>query len=316
MVNDFDYLDDGSGVNNYYNNSDCSWLIQPTNATSITLSFDEFNLEEPSSDGNTIYDAIEVYDGTDTTGILLGRFTGSNIPNSVTSSGGSMFIHFFSDFSVNDSGWSAYYTTITNTYCNANTTLITSSGSFNDGSGVNQYGNNSDCKWLIQPTGATSITLNFVSFDTEQNYDGVIVYDGVDTSATQLGLFTGSTIPSPVTSTGGSMLVWFLSDEIIRDVGFSANYSSTSTGIEENSIASTLSIYPNPNNGNFTLQSFNNIPYSINIYNPLGENIYEQKNILSSLIEIDLSKQANGIYFIQIRSEKESFNKKIIINKN
>ena len=50
-------------------------------------------------------------------------------------------------------------------YCNATTTLTSSSDSFDDGSGINNYANNSDCKWIIQPTGATSVTLNFNSID-------------------------------------------------------------------------------------------------------------------------------------------------------
>jgi hypothetical protein len=40
------------------------------------------------------------------------------------------------------------------------------------------YANNAKCSWLIAPPGAQSITLEFSSFDTEENYDFVHVYDG------------------------------------------------------------------------------------------------------------------------------------------
>ena len=40
------------------------------------------------------------------------------------------------------------------------------------------YADNAKCSWLIAPPGAQSITLEFSSFDTEEDYDSVYVYDG------------------------------------------------------------------------------------------------------------------------------------------
>ena len=40
------------------------------------------------------------------------------------------------------------------------------------------YADNAECSWLIAPPGAQSITLEFSSFDTEEDYDFVHVYDG------------------------------------------------------------------------------------------------------------------------------------------
>jgi len=220
LTSDAGIFDDGSDTSDYYNNSNCSWLIQPLGATSITLYFLSFNTE-------LNYDFVNVYDGTNSSATLIGSYSGATLPNSVASTGGNMFVEFISDYIVTASGWEAYYIATFPSYCSGTNTLTATSGSFSDGSGANVYGNDADCKWLIQPPGATSITLLFSAFDTELNYDGVIVYDGVDTSATQLGLFTGSTIPSSVTSTGGSLLVWFLSDESVRLNGWDANYTST-----------------------------------------------------------------------------------------
>ena len=72
-------------------------------------------------------------------------------------------------------------------YCSGTTTLNASSGSFDDGSGANNYDNNSNCQWLIQPA-ASSITLSFSAFDLESN-DQVTIYDGDNTSAPILGTF-------------------------------------------------------------------------------------------------------------------------------
>jgi Zn-dependent metalloprotease len=224
---DWGTISDGSGANNYCNNTNCEWLIQPPQATSVTLDFTEFDLEPASSDGQIIYDAVEVYDGTNSNAPLLGTFTGNNLPPSITSSSGSMFVRFYSDIEVNGLGWEAIYTSTQNGYCSDTTTLTAPNGTFSDGSNTDQYANNSACSWLIQPPNSSFISLTFSSFDTEQGYDGVVIYDGIDNAAPILGQFSGSTIPSPVTSTGGSLFVEFLSDPSVRGDGWTANYSSS-----------------------------------------------------------------------------------------
>ena len=225
-------ISDGSGANNYCNNMNCSWLIQPPQAQKVTFNFTAFNLESASTDGKSIFDAVEIYDGINDSAPLLGRFTGSTIPNAVSSTGGSLYVKFYSDNELNYSGWSGYYTSTQTPYCDGvATTLTTATGTFSDGSGADKYANNSNCAWLIQPTNAKSVTLNFTAFETELNYDGVIVYDGSNNTAPVLGRFTGTTLPPAVTSTTGSMYVEFLSDEALRANGWSANYTSTKPSI-------------------------------------------------------------------------------------
>ena len=225
-------ISDGSRANKYCNNMNCSWLIQPPQAKTVTFNFNEFKLQNPSADGKSIYDAVEIYDGTNDTAPLLGRFTGSTLPKPVTSSGSSLFIKFYTDYEINFQGWSGYYTSTQVPYCNGvATTLTTASGTLSDGSGTDKYANNSNCAWLIQPTNAKTVTLNFTEFDTELNSDWVIIYDGSNNTAPVLGKFSGSTLPTSVTSTTGNMYVVFLSDEGIRANGWSANYTSTKPSI-------------------------------------------------------------------------------------
>jgi len=65
----------------------------------------------------------------------------------------------------------------------------------------------------------------------------------------------------------------------------------------------TISVYPNPSSGLFTIKSEKEIS-SIEILNVLGENIYSASNTLHlKSHEIDLSKQPKGIYFYNLRSE-------------
>jgi Zn-dependent metalloprotease len=315
-TSDYATFTDGSGGNNYCNNQDCKWLIQPPQATSVTLNFTSFELEDASPDGQTIYDAVEVYDGTTTSATLLGRFTGSNLPPAITSSGGSMLVRFISDLEENKQGFSAYYTSTQNPYCTGTTTTLTAqSGTFADGSASNNYANNTSCSWLIQPTNATAITLSFSAFNTELNYDGVIVYDGANNTAPVLGQFSGTSIPNSVTSTGGSMYVEFLSDPAVRGQGWTANYTSTiTTGIDEALLKANFNFYPNPTDGIFTVNSGFENPATIEIFDILGKQVLSTFQINKGANQIDASELSKGIYMIKFKIGDGYHSERLVIN--
>lgn len=311
---DYGTISDGSGTNNYCNNSNCSWLIQPPNATSITLNFTAFDLEQASVDGITIYDVVEVYDGTSSSATLLNKFFGNNIPPAVTSTSGSMFIKFTSSISGTYQGWSAYYTSTQNSYCNSSTSTLTASiGTITDGSGIDKYANNTECSWLIQPVNANSVTLNFTSFDTELNYDGVIVFNGANSSAPVLGQYTGTTLPPSVTSSGGSMYVLFLSDEALRSNGWSANYSSTVLNNNDFELTNGLKIYPNPTSTKvfFDNSSFNY--KNVSIYNYLGQEVAKLEfTSISNNQEINMSGLSTGVYNLKFSNNEISQSVKVL----
>ncbi len=65
----------------------------------------------------------------------------------------------------------------------------------------------------------------------------------------------------------------------------------------------SFNIFPNPNNGIFTLNLKNISPgEKIEVYNSMGE-IVSTKNILSDNTTIDISNEASGIYFYRIISK-------------
>lgn len=307
---------DGSGSNNYCNNLDCRWLIQPPQATSVTLNFTAFDLEDASPDGQTIYDAIEVYNGTTTAAPLLGRYTGSNLPPAISSTGGSMLVRFISDIEVTKQGFTANYTSTQNPYCSGTTTNLTAqSGTFADGSASNNYANNTSCSWLIQPTNASAITLSFSAFNTELNNDGVIVYDGANNTAPVLGQFSGTSIPSSVTSTGGSMYVEFLSNPSVRGQGWTANYTSTiTTGIDEELLKANFNFYPNPTDGIFTVNSGFESSATIEIIDLLGKKVLKTFPITKGTNQIDASSLSSGIYLIKLKISDGYHIERLVIN--
>jgi phosphotriesterase-related protein len=106
-----------------------------------------------------------------------------------------------------------------------NETYTAASGTITDNSGSSNYLNRTTCSKLIQPSGTVNVTLAFSSFETESGYDFVKVYDGVNTSAPLLGQFSGFSLPAAVTSTGGSMLIVFTTDNGVVAAGWSATYT-------------------------------------------------------------------------------------------
>ncbi|PLW94166.1 MAG: hypothetical protein C0592_03755 [Marinilabiliales bacterium] len=93
---------DGSDASYYWNNTDCSWLIQPSNGP-VVLTFTSFNTEAGK-------DIVRVYEGTDETGQLLGEYSGTSMPPVLEATSGSIFITFITDSFNQGHGWTAMYT--------------------------------------------------------------------------------------------------------------------------------------------------------------------------------------------------------------
>ena len=84
---------------------------------------------------------------------------------------------------------------------------------------------------IFSPISASSpgqhITLNFTFVDTECSYDHIYVYDGNTYESRKLGVFSGDSIPGPITATSGHMLILLYSDTNYALKGFTAEYSIT-----------------------------------------------------------------------------------------
>ena len=76
-----------------------------------------------------------------------------------------------------------------------------------------------------------------------------------------------------------------------------------------------FTIYPNPNNGTFSIKTLQDyLPYNIIIRNDLGQIVYEQKDIKTELTQIDIAAYAHsGFYIIEIYTKQNKMFKKIVI---
>lgn len=87
-------------------------------------------------------------------------------------------------------------------------------------------------------------------------------------------------------------------------------------GINELSILKHIDIYPNPNDGIFSIYTSNEVKdLSIDIINILGAQVQHFENINQFPYQINLKNLSNNIYYVKISIGPNSITKKIIIEK-
>jgi PKD repeat protein/spore germination protein YaaH len=102
------------------------------------------------------------------------------------------------------------------------------------GGPTKNYYNNEDYTWTIAPTLASTLTVNFTTFDIEQNYDTLWVYDGNSTASTLIGAYTGTNSPGSFTISSGAVTFRFKSDGATVAPGFNATYSCMQDNVAPN----------------------------------------------------------------------------------
>ena len=121
------------------------------------------------------------------------------------------------------------YISVVSAYNMTNGTVTTCDAMFYDDGGPNaNYGNNIDLTMTFLPEipGGT-IEVSFLTFDTENNYDFLYIYDGTSDSAPQIGQYCGGGTPGTVTATNaaGALTFKLHSDYSVNSEGWSARVS-------------------------------------------------------------------------------------------
>lgn len=209
--------------------------------------------------------------------------------------------------------------------------------------GYNQLSNYYNVPWSIYyQKGYFSPSENSWVLDAlHYKHQNVLVYsfDGYFGNAGLIPLTGGTqgqsyqktfTLSVPTTTNG----IYKFNSDNLYIVGFVAEYNadkyqrnilnvvkekitnnSEVVSIKENYNNAAVSIYPNPCNGVLFLNKLSlNKNYNLKIYNLLGKCIYERIIVnVNSTEKIYLSNISDGIYIIEISSDKENFRKKFII---
>ncbi len=294
---------DGSGPNDYNNNSNCQWIIQPTiNVENIELKFDHFQLDSS--------DYLIIYDGNTIASSILGVFTGDQIPTTIYSTSNSMLISFVSDGLGTGEGFHGNYKANLPVYCNGIKYLTDSSGVFTDGSSSNEYNNSSLCKWSVNPPGNAPIIINFNYLSTEPGADFVKIYDPTQSPSLLLGMFSGNTIPQPIISQSGEALVIFNTNESNNDAGWEISYYTGNVGLDETTEGNFVKIYPIPASNIIEIEAIEAMDYKL-IDNTgkilLKGKIEHGKNM------VNISTVQPGTHIMQLVGKQFSINRKIQI---
>ena len=137
--------------------------------------------------------------------------------------------------------WDLYYKLINNTYTPI--TYTANSGNFYDSGGsTGNYGNDERTVYLFTQPGATNISLTFTSFDLENTWDYLYIYNGGSVWSPLVGFYTGSHSPGTISVNNDSLLVVFSTVCATTAKGWSATYTFTATGSSTDNIAPTTNI--------------------------------------------------------------------------
>ena len=105
---------------------------------------------------------------------------------------------------------------------------------------------------------------------------------------------------------------FYLKANCIDDVSnWVGPYNAITVDNNENIIKNEVNIYPNPNNGVFTIKSIKEIN-SIEIVDIIGKSIFSINNQNLNFINVDLSKETKGIYFVKVSFNEGELLKKVI----
>ena len=313
-------FEDGSGpVEDYLNNDDCSWLINPQSISDsvirITLTFNRFRTESEN-------DIVNVYQGASTSDSLVASFSGDNIPPALVVNGGKALITFTTNGTTRKPGWYVSYTSKSYDWCSGSTTVFTDpEGSFSDGSGNFNYSNGTTCRWRITPSSGQNVRLMFNSSKTEPVNDYVKIYD-VQTEqllAQYSGDYSVSSLPAPVVSSSGGMFIFFVTNASTTDEGWSASWTTSPLSTQDQSGLQGCQVFPNPATDQFFLQ----------IYTPMKKSLTTElvstdgKVILSEQFEttegmnkksFTISGLQAGVYILRVMGDDGLITRKVVIN--
>uniref|UniRef100_A0A3Q2WA52 Neuropilin n=1 Tax=Haplochromis burtoni TaxID=8153 RepID=A0A3Q2WA52_HAPBU len=210
----------------------CVWVISaPGPHQRILINFNpHFDLE----DRECKYDYVEVRDGTDESGQLVGKYCGKIAPSPVVSSGNQLFIKFVSDYETHGAGFSIRYEIFkTGPECSRNFT--SNSGIIKSPGFPEKYPNNLDCTFMIFAPKMSEIILEFESFELEPDptpptgvfcrYDRLEIWDGFPGVGPHVGRYCGQNTPGRIISYTGILALTINTDSAIAKEGFSANFT-------------------------------------------------------------------------------------------
>ncbi len=89
--------------------------------------------------------------------------------------------------------------------------------------------------------------------------------------------------------------------------------TQTPTGISDTKNNHSISFYPNPSNGKFTLTSDISQSGMIDVYNITGAKVFSQNTSSLTRANIDISQQAKGIYLVKVSNTENVWTQRVVV---
>ncbi|XP_054161669.1 CUB and sushi domain-containing protein 2-like [Oppia nitens] len=236
----------------------CQWYITVPRGQYALVKFRTFNTE-------ALHDYLTVYDGHwPRPDRLLANYSGlgedydfidgpprNNLLkiNSIIGTGNKLLVKFQSDYVLDSYGFNITYETI-NQGCGL--TMDEISGVLHTPGYPDHYPFALKCNWNITVQPGKCIMIEFTDFDTEINYDHLVIHDGFDWNSSYI-TYTGNKVPPTVIFVTNHIQLKFSSDHNKPGRGFRLTYQAIDLStMFENEISEALQYNDNTidNNNN------------------------------------------------------------------
>ncbi len=267
------FYDNGGPNNNYNNNRNYTMTFTPAIAGNmIRVNFVEFNTEEG-------YDYLYIYDGSSTSATLIGQYDGANNPGEVTANNneGALTFRFTSDQGVTASGWVAMVSCV-GSYDPITLEITADPEVINEGESsqlnVVASGGSGEYTYIWEPA---------------ETLDNPNIANPVATPTEPETIYKVVVTDSEGNSESGEIIVT-IRDWSVAEDGFVPN------------------VYPNPNNGKFTINVKGEFSYKL--FNSIGQQVMSGEGEGKTLI--DASSLNQGVYFLQLTIDGTRVEKVVI----